>query len=246
MKPFLCLTVLVATPAPFEENATTDQIVISTVSGSADAAGGKAVLREAYRRLGMSVVFREMSGAKALAESSSGKVDAELQRIDGISRRFPDLIQVPIPINYLQGAVFSIKFDFPATGWRSLQSYRIGIVEGVIFAREGTEGMRVTVASDYKTLFDLLEADEIDVAVTPRINGLQVLHQRRSIIGEHDAEKPIREMQGVLETLFLYHYVHKSRGDNVPELTKTLKTMLIDGTTRQLREKAYEELLSNK
>ncbi len=59
-----------------------------------------------------------------------------------------------------------------------------------------------------------------------------------------NGSKPIREMKGVLETLFLYHYVHHSQADLVIPLTKTLKKMLLDGTTRKLRREAYQELLS--
>jgi len=213
-------------------------VVVASVRGSTDALVGEAVVREAYRRLGLAVTFRELPGAAALEASSTGAVDAELQRIDGIDRRYPDLIQVPIPINYLQGAAFSIEYDFPATGWRSLQSYRIGIVSGIIFAAEGTDGMNVTVADDYDQLFGLLESGRIDVAVTPRINGLEAIRQREAGPGGS-----IREMEGVLETLFLYHYVHRTRQDLVPDLSRVLKQLLLDGTTRRLRTELYGELL---
>ena len=53
-------------------------------------------------------------------------------------------------------------------------------------------------------------------------------------------------MRGVLETLFLYHYVHQSRADLVPDLTRTLKEMLLDGTIRRVRDQVHAQLLSDR
>lgn len=107
--------------------------------------------------------------------SSEGKVDAELQRIDGISNKYPDLVPVPIPINIIQGTVFSKKYRFPITGWHSLRPYKIGIVRGILFAEQQTVGM-----------------DRL-----------------------------------VLETLFLYHYVHVSRSDLVEKLEPVFRVLRI-------------------
>jgi polar amino acid transport system substrate-binding protein len=239
----LCLLLLACLPAHAGQPVDNDPVVIAFIASSTDGAGGKAVLSEAYRRLGVEVEFRPMGGAEALAASSSGAVDAELQRIDGINLRYPELVQVPIPINYVQGAAFATEFNFPATGWRSLQPYRIGIVEGIIFSRQGTEGMDVTVAEDYDQLFEMLLSNRVDVAVMPRINGQYELRKRSEQGKGQGSGKPILEMEGVLETLFLYHYLHKSRSDLTPALTEILTDMLRDGTTKRLRDEAYRELL---
>lgn len=229
-------------PISFVWGDTPEPVVIAAIHSSADTVAGEAVLREAYRRIGIPVDIRQMGGMEALEASSSGSVDAELQRIDGLVRRFPTLIQVPIPVNYLLGSAFSIEYDFRVTGWRNLQPYRIGIVKGIIFSKEGTQGMDVTVAEDYDQLFDMLKSGDIDVVVTPRINGLYALKKMNP--GEDAEDNPVREMEGVLETLLLYHYVHQSRSEIVPELTQVLSEMLNDGTTRRIRNLAYEELLS--
>lgn len=229
-------------PVNFLWGDTPEPVIIAAIQSSADTVAGEAVLREAYQRLGVPVEIRPMGGVGALEASSSGSVDAELQRIDGVSRSFPELIQVPIPINYLLGAAFSIEYDFRVAGWRSLQPYRLGIVKGIIFSNEGTRGMDVKVAEDYDQIFEMLQTGDIDVAVVPRVNGLYALRNLNP--GEDSENNPVREMEGVLETLLLYHYVHKSRSEIVPELTEILGEMLNDGTTRKIRDLAYEELLS--
>jgi polar amino acid transport system substrate-binding protein len=212
-----------------------EKIILTRVRGSSDTHAGAAVVKEAYRRLGMDIKVYPLQGKVALEASNSGKVDGEVQRIDGIDRKFTNLVQVPIPVNYLQGAAFSKDYHFPIKGWFSLQPYRIGIVRGIIFAEQGTQGMDVKIAENYAALVALLEKGEVDLAVMPRINGQVAIKKHNS--------KDIKELQGVLETLFLYHYLHKKNERLVPQLEKILKRMLLDGTTRKIRKSVYDGLL---
>ena len=228
--PIILLSLLLAVaPALAQE-----QIVVSGVGDSAETTAARAVIGEAYRRVGLELVFRSFSGPDALIASNSGEVDAELQRIDGVTRSFSNLIQVPIPINYLQGAAFSKKYEIPIRGWTSLEPYTIGIVRGILFAEEGTQGMDVRVAGSYGGLARLLEDEEVDVAIMSQING------RYFFNGSEEVE----EMEGILEILFMYHYVHKKNKHLVAPLGAELKAMLLDGTTRRLRDDAYELLLT--
>jgi polar amino acid transport system substrate-binding protein len=198
------------------------------VDNSADVPAGRAVIREAYSRIGVDVEFSSYSAAEAIATSNSGVVSAELQRIDGISQDYENLVQIPIPINIIQAAAFSIKYRFPISGWHSLRPYRIGIVRGIVFAERPTMGMNVSVANGYEELILMLENDEVDVGVMPRIQGLTAIHSA--------GNTEIIEMDGILETLFLYHYVHNSRLDLVESLTPVLKQMLLKGDTKRIRE----------
>ena len=222
-----CL-IFLALSFALNSDAQDSPVVIATVGNSADVPAGKAVIREAYSRIGVEVEFRSYSAAKAIATSNSGVVTAELQRIDGISQDYENLVQVPIPINIIQGAAFSIKYRFPISGWHSLRPYRIGIVRGIVFAERPTMGMNVSMANGYEELILMLENDEVDVGVMPRIQGLEAIHSA--------GITEIIEMDGVLETLFLYHYVHNSRFDLVEKLTPVLKQMLLNGETKRIHD----------
>lgn len=218
-----------------QETEGTESVVISLVADTHDSHGGMAVIKEAYAQLGIEVFFRELGAADALAASSSGEVDAELQRIAGLERAFPDLIQVPIPINFIQGAAFSSKYRFPVKGWNSLKPYRIGIVGGVLFAEQGTVGMDVRVADTYDQLVRWLVDGEVDIAVIPRIGGLATIHE--------GTRQDIHELEGILETVLLYHYVHTRRADLAERLQPVLKEMLLDGTTKRLVREAHNRIL---
>ena len=213
-----------------------DQLVFSTVGGTRETAATLAVLREAYTQLGYDIDVRYYHAHTALTQSNAGLVDGELQRIGGIARRYENLIQVPIPVNYLHGVAFTTDAEFSVRGWFSLKPYRIGIVKGIIFAEQGTRGMNVRAAESYEQLMEWLDAGEIDVAIMPRMSGLAALKAR--------PDSRIRELPGVIETLFVYHYLNTKNEHLVPGLQRELKAMLLNGTMRKIRDETYAELLA--
>ncbi len=169
-----------------------DVLRIAGVESSADSAAGALVLEEAYRRIGISIEIEWLAPAEALEAANSGRLDADLQRIDGINQTFTNLVQVQIPVNFLEAAAFSKDHRFTASGWASLEGYSVGYVRGIVFAEQRAQGLDATPASDYESLWNLLEAGDIDVALMPRISGRTMARERSS---------DIIDMDGVLEIL---------------------------------------------
>ncbi|MBG7601665.1 MAG: transporter substrate-binding domain-containing protein [Gammaproteobacteria bacterium] len=210
------------------------QIELTTVANSPDNRVSSDVLKEAYRRLGIDISILKLGASEALQRSNSGSADGEVQRIDGISRNFSNLIQVPIPINYIQGAVFSKNNALKLRGWYSLRTFKIGLVKGIIFAEKGTRGMQVQIAESYAELIEMLLNDQVDLIVVPYINGAVSIRQ-------HPRGGQLH-LNGILETYLLYHYLHKSHEKLVPAITSTLKTMLLDGSITTMRQKIVSDL----
>jgi polar amino acid transport system substrate-binding protein len=107
-------------------------------------------------------------------------------------------------------------------------------VKGIKFAEQPTRGMNVSVVNNYEELLAMLNADQVDVGVMPRIQGLTTIHD--------SGYTNITEMDGVLETLFLYHYVHKRHTDLVEKLSVVLKQMLLTGEMRRVRQQIKDEV----
>lgn len=214
-----------------------EKIVIAAVGGSLDKHVGIAVLTEAYKRIGYEIETVDYDGKEALKASNSGKVDGELQRIDGIDRLFTNLIQIQIPINYIQVYAFSKNISFVTDGWFSLRTYKIGIVRGILFAEIGTRGMDVVKTNSYEDLINLLLNDDIDLAIMPLIIGRVLLKKMNVEI--------IKPLPGVLETMFLYHYLHIKNKHLVKVLEGVLQKMLLNGTTRRLKDTTNERLIKD-
>jgi polar amino acid transport system substrate-binding protein len=212
-------------------------VVVAMAKGATWGTISKVVMDKAYRQLGISVEFREYPAAAALEASNSGKVSAELARIDGIGLEYKNLVQVPIPINLIQGVAFSKKYRFPVNGWHSVRPYKIGIIKGIVFSEQQTVGMDRVIFDDYPDLILAMDNEDIDVGIMPRVQGLHTLLSM--------GIETISEMEGILETLFLYHYVHVSRRDLVDQLTPVLKKMLLDGEIRRNREEMLKTMLGD-
>jgi polar amino acid transport system substrate-binding protein len=213
-------------------------VTVAMVEGSADGMVSRIVVEEAYRRLGIPVEFKPYSAAAALAASNGGEVNAELARIDGIGLEFGNLVKIPIPINLIQGAAFSRKYRFPVTGWHSLRPYKIGISKGIIFSEQHTTGMDRVVFDKFSDLILAIDSGAIDVGIMPRVQGLYSMLS----MGVDD----IPEMEGVLETLFLYHYVHVDHRELADQLTPVLKKMLLTGKIRKIRDETLKTMLEPK
>ena len=88
----------------------------------------------------------------------------------------------------------------------------------------------------YEAVMRMLDRGEIDIAVLPRM-AAEVEMKLQNF-------KDIK-IGGILETMFLYHYVHRKNAALVPKLGKELKQMILNGTTRQLKKEADDQLLVN-
>ena len=211
----------------------TDRLVFAGAE-TTDALAAAAILAEAYAQLDIDIEVRTMPGQAALAQANSGMVAGDVQRIDGIQRQFTNLVQIAVPVNYIQGVAFARR-QLPIEAWYSLHPYRVGVVRGILFSERNTRGMDVTVTESAEDLLDLLDEDVIDVAIIPRLAGLVAISARPG--------SKIVQVGAILENILLYHYLHRDHATLVPRLDKVLKAMLRDGTTRRIRDETYARIL---
>ncbi len=229
MAPVL-VAMLLPTLAPAGEILT-----LVTPTNSIDTVISEVILREAYRRLDIEVVIRKYPAERALQLANEGSVDGEVQRIDGISARYQNLIQVKPAINYIEGAVFSDEVTFAVDGWASLEPYRIGIIRGIKFAEQNTRGMNVQRAGDYRKLFGMLAQGRFDIIVSPGINGEYQIRR----LGIEGVEK----LQPAIMRFDLFHYLGRDRADLVPRISAVLETMRENGELAAIREHVIDVIM---
>jgi polar amino acid transport system substrate-binding protein len=228
---FLCtvLTIYAASPAHGVE-----KLVFSAIQGSTTTVISKKVVDEMYRRMGIEISAAYYPGKRALIFANEGKTDGELQRIAGMDQKFPNLLMIPVPVNILEGMVFTKETEFTVNGWESLRPYRIGIRRGIIFSDKGCAGMNTTVVNTNEQLFEILDQGLVDIIVITRLNGLDVAG-RLKIPG-------IRALEPPIETYPLYHYLHVKNKHLAPKLTSVLQAMEKEGVIRHIRKQFMDEL----
>jgi len=211
---------------------------LARIENIPDQAVGAAILEIIYRRLDLAVEFVDMPAKRALAESSQGRVDGEVQRVLDVGREYPSLLAVQPAINYIEPAVFVKRVDFPVTGWNSLAPFSIGIVRGVGSSERGTRGMaRVEAVTSIDQLMEILANDRIDVAVSDRFSGLLVVKRRH-------LETKIRTLAPVLEHIPLYHFLNERHRELVPRVGRVIQAMAASGELERLREEVTTRMIS--
>ncbi len=228
------MVVLSATAWSIPASIAAKPVVISVIANEQTHELAKPVVREAYRRIGYTVQFEPLPARRALEWANDGVTDGDLARIEGIQRKFPNLIRISIPVIHFSGVAFATD-SFPAISeWKDLAGLSIGIVRGILYAEIGTEGMDPIPANDMTHLFKLLKLGRIDVAVAVLDAGRIEIHRNYPDAGIHPTGEP-------LHVAPLYHYIHVKNGHLLQKLEAVLREMEANGEIEALLEKALKE-----
>ncbi|AWO92308.2 MULTISPECIES: substrate-binding periplasmic protein [Bradyrhizobium] len=228
-----CLSLLAAGPTQAQE-----LIRLARIADIPDQYVGGEMLRAVYAKLNIRLEFEDVPGKRALALSSAGEVDGEIQRIGTLSRDYPTLIQVTPAINYIEPTVFTTKLRFDVAGWNSIRDYNIGIVRGVGSSEAGTRDMaRVTATTSLENMIQMLDADRFDVMVTDLFSGLVAVRKL-------NLQARIYPLSPPLERIHIYHYLHERHRDLVPKVGKVIAQMEASGELAALREALVKQVLS--
>lgn len=192
------------------------------------------VVREAYTHLGLTVQFKHLPWKDALTMSNAGQLDGEVHRIAGLTATFPNLVMIPVPVNFIETLVLTKEADVVLAGPESLRPYTIGLIRGIVLHDKLTQGMQRTFATTGEQLFRLLEKGSVDVVLYGRLGALEQVHQFQ-LAGITIVEPP-------LDRTDLYHYVHTKHAPLVPRLTATLKKMAAEGRIAGYRRQAVAKL----
>ena len=206
---------------------------ITVVTSGAFTEVGKKVLAEAYNRIGKTVNYHQLPAERALISTNKGNTDGELFRIDGINKRYPNLIQIPVSYISDEVAVFS-KLVFPVDGWQSLSGFSTAVRRGDKFVEDKTRNMKRHFVSQDVHMFKMLESDRVQVVIASRWDGLEYI---RGI-----GSKTIKALSPSIVTNPMYHYVHHKHAELVPQLTIAIQAMHEDGTIETLLDEAENSI----
>jgi polar amino acid transport system substrate-binding protein len=213
-------------------------IRLARIADIPDQFVGGEMLRAVYARLNIAVEFEDVPGKRALALSSSGELDGEIQRIANLTRDYPTLLQISPPINYIEPSVFTTTLRFDVHGWDSIKDYSIGIVRGVGSSEAGTRGMsRVTATTSLENMIEMLDAGRFDVMVTDLFSGLVAVKRLKLQSRIHPLSPPI-------ERIYIYHYLHERHRELAIKVGKVIEDMDASGELARLRESLLKQYLN--
>lgn len=174
---FACLAAIAVLMAPWRatdgrSEALPEKIVLSRLASVPDQLVGGEILKVASAKLDIMVEFLDVEAKRALALSSTGDVDGEIQRVAAVAQQYPTLIQLKPAINHIEPAVFTTGLEFAVDGWSSIAEYEVGIVRGVGSSEAGASGLsKVQRATSLEELVRMLDRERFDLLVTDLFSG---------------------------------------------------------------------------
>jgi len=188
----------------------------------------KQVLQVAYSKIGIEPQFISMQLNEALLKLDAGDVDGDVSRIKQVSDKFPNIIQVPIPINNVEAVAFGKSKTMHINNWKDLESYKFTIVKGTKFIDYATIDMNKTIVYDYKKAFKNLNNNVTELVVVPKKSGLIIIKE----LGLNN----INIVSSTLEHHNLYHVLHKRNIDLVEKLVPVLEEMKQSGQIKYIHQ----------
>ncbi|MEJ2374409.1 MAG: transporter substrate-binding domain-containing protein [Pseudolabrys sp.] len=194
-----------------------------------------AIIREAYQKLGIAIVFKILPGERSLQLSNDGVIDGELVRIAGIKKIYTNLIRIPVSHVTAEQMAFGRDATIVINGWQSLAPYKIAFHRGYKVAEENTKNMNRYETRTDEAAFRMVASGRMDLALANRFTGETIIHDLKLT--------NVVMLRPPVEVDPLFHYLNKKHADLVPQITAVLRRMEADGEIKAIRQRYGASLL---
>ncbi|CAM3991801.1 hypothetical protein [Roseateles saccharophilus] len=196
------------------------------------APGARALLSQAFERLGICVRFEPLPLRRSLRMTAQGQLDGEALRIRAVADGHPDLLVVPVPLASVEVRGYVRRGTSIAHDLAGLAPWRVGYPRGVVLL----EGLLVQLprrveATSRHDLLRLLRAGIVDVALITAAAGEPGI----------DAAQldGLVALPAPLHVAPLFALLHARQRGLLPHLAGVLQQMEDSGESARLRNEAW-------
>lgn len=232
---FLIALFVVLTGFPSDSFAR-DRIVLNTsaeppLTNAEETGILDLVYREAFSRIGYEVTISRIPAERAMTNVNKGIDDGKYIKIAGLSRLYPNTIQVSEKCIDYEFVIFTKKADFKPTDYDSLKPYNVAFINGWKILEKNVVGTAsLTKVENAELLFKLLEKDRTDIIIYSRLEGYALVKDM--------GLKEIKVLEPPLIVRAMFLYMHKKHEVLVPKVAEALRDMKKDGTYTRLYNQA--------
>lgn len=180
------------------------------------------LVKEAFARAGLNVELLTLPSERGLISAASGQTDGDINRVAGLSKEYPELVQVDESNMTYEFMAFTRRKDISVRGWDDLRELDVGFITGWKIFENNVTAKTVAKVDNPAQLFTLLEKDRVDVVLFDRWGGAYQLRQ----LGCTDAVV----MEPPLATRDMFLYLNRQHQALAPQLAQALRDMKSDGT----------------
>jgi len=182
-------------------------------------ANGIALLRQAYRRLGLRIEAVEVPAERGLRMSNEGSLDGEALRVEGLEQQYPNLIRIPVAVLATSVEAIAIDPSVRVSSWDDLRTYSLCIPHGIKAIELPTAGMKTYAVNSVQQIIKMLQANHCQIGVIASATWAD--YEALDWAGIRSA--------GRLGDFALYHYLNKRHAALVPRVTVVLEHMRAEG-----------------
>lgn len=194
----------------------TNTLVLSGFVAPALTPRALAQLQPAYAELGIKLEVDYDVPSRSLVQSTTGKTDGEVIRIQLVGDRHPSLLRVNVPLITVAAYGYTNRPELKSLDLDHLRNLRAGHVLGALFGETAAEGFaEVWSAEEPEQLFTMLNQGRLDI-VFVRESKAKELIARFGM----DSVYPI---PSTYRAHSFYHYLHERHRDLVPRIESVLR-----------------------
>jgi ABC-type amino acid transport substrate-binding protein len=171
------------------------------------------VIEKPYKSIGHDTNISRLPSRRALNWSLLGKNDGEVCRFDGFDVE-KKLIKIKTPIMMVQLYAYSNKNIGPINSLEDLKKISIGVINGTSYAGQlaNTKVLKLTNLKNISTLFKMLNANRIDIAVIFSIEAKEYT----------SSYKHSTSLEKIFPPKGLYHFINKRHRNLASEIDKAI------------------------
>ena len=193
------------------------------------------VLHETFRRIGFDaklIVYQ--NSAKALKNANVGIDDGAALRIQGLEKKFPNLIRIPEKLMDNDFVAYSMNTPVATSDWAALDGAKIAYVNGwQVFQNNLMDHKATTRTKNAQQMFDLLSSGKVDYMLYERWQGLWRAQQLGVDIKVSEPPLAKREM---------FMYLNSKHAHLVSKASDALAQMKKDGTYKAIFDQTLGQL----
>lgn len=194
------------------------------------------LVREAFRRVGREarVFVYDRASERAILNAAQGIDDGIAMRIEGLDRKYPNLVRIPEKVIDNDFVALSAAPDIRVASFADLAARPVGYILGwQVFDRNLPPGGDVTQVKSAEQLFGLLAMGRVEVVLYERWQGL-----RRA----RDMGLPVQVHEPPLVRQEMFMYLHDRHRHLAEPVAAALRAMKDDGAYAVLVERTLAPL----
>lgn len=180
------------------------------------------LVKDAFARTGTPLILVTLPSERGLISAAAGDTDGDINRVAGLSAKYPELVQVQEPNMVYEFMAFTLRQGPPVRTWQDLRDLNVAFITGWKIFEENVKAKNIVKVDNADQLFTLLSLNRVDAVLFDRWGGSHYLQK----LGLNDAVA----QEPPLATRDMFLYLNRRFEHLAPLLAGALRDMKADGS----------------